>query len=76
MNQKEIISSKNKQIFKTQCKKRNEKLHTIEQGLLWNYVNWNKKYVKVLMIWTSEHSLLEIQPCKLHDCKLHQPYNI
>ena len=33
MNQKEIISSKNKQIFKTQWKKRNQKLQTIEQGL-------------------------------------------
>lgn len=55
--------------IKTNIKK-NKQLYTIEQGLCWNYVNWNWKYDQILVMHIPSPIFYEksaMQTTRLHD---------
>ena len=71
-------------------RKRKRQLHTMEQGLFWNHVNWNWRYVQPLIAWMFIQLFftmkLALQTAQLHhsspeqlleravDCTMHGAY--
>ena len=64
------ITNTSQGMFIAHKTKRNKQLNRIGWGLFWNYVNWNSRYVEVLMVWIFLHlfytAKLHVQTAWLH----------